>query len=78
LRKRINSRKKEYVHFVEKLVGEVQQARQSKRNVSPRAATFALLGMINWIYQWYKPEGAMNSQQIAAQYSQIFFSGALS
>ena len=33
LRKRINSRKKEYVHFVEKLVGEVQQARQSRNGM---------------------------------------------
>ena len=78
LRKRINARKKEYVHFVEKLVAELQQARQARCNVSPRAASFALLGMINWIYQWYKPEGALNSQQIAAQFSEIFFSGALS
>jgi hypothetical protein len=46
--------------------------------VSSRAATFALLGMINWIYQWYKPEGALNSQQIAEQFSEILFSGALS
>ena len=78
LRKRINARKKEYVHFVEKLVSELQQARQCRRNVSPRAATFALLGMINWIYQWYKPEGTLNSQQIAAQFTEIFLSGALS
>ena len=78
LRKRVNIRKKEYVHFVEKLVAEVQQMKPSRRNVSARAATFALLGMINWIYQWYKPEGAMNSQQIAAQFTEIFFSGALS
>jgi TetR/AcrR family transcriptional regulator, cholesterol catabolism regulator len=78
LRKRINARKKAYVQFVEKLVAEVQHTRQAKKNVSPRAATFALLGMINWIYQWYKPEGAMNSQQIAAQFTEIFFSGALS
>jgi AcrR family transcriptional regulator len=78
LRKRINARKKEYVHFVEKLVFEVQQSRPSRRNVSSRAAAFALLGMINWIYQWYKPEGTLNSQQIAAQFTEIFFSGALS
>jgi TetR/AcrR family transcriptional regulator, cholesterol catabolism regulator len=78
LRKRINARKKEYVHFVEKLVSDVQRARPSRGNVSSRAATFALLGMINWIYQWYKPEGNLNSQQIAAQFTEVFFGGALS
>src|ERR1017187_7337162 len=49
LRKRINTRKKEYVHFLENLMAEVQrQARkESSGRVSPRAATFALIGMIN-------------------------------
>jgi AcrR family transcriptional regulator len=78
LRKRINGRKKEYVRFVEKLISEVQHVRQSRRTVSSRAATFALLGMINWIYQWYKPEGALNCQQISSQFTEIFFTGALS
>jgi AcrR family transcriptional regulator len=77
LRKRINTRKKDYVHFVEKLIGEVQSARGSKSNVNPRAAAFALLGMINWIYQWYRPEGTLQEENLAQQYTDIFFAGAL-
>src|ERR1700735_2649482 len=61
LRRRINGRKKEYIHFLESLIADVQvnaqRGRSAKCAVSPRAAAFALLGMINWIYQWYKPEG---------------------
>src|SRR5437667_3776768 len=61
LRKRINARKKDYIHFVENLIAEVQakvqskvqakvqedaqSARGSKGTVTPRAAAFALLGM---------------------------------
>src|SRR5438270_12799110 len=41
LRKRINTRKKDYVHFVESLIAEVQKetqrTRPSKTTVSPRA-----------------------------------------
>jgi TetR/AcrR family transcriptional regulator, cholesterol catabolism regulator len=77
LRKRINTRKKDYVHFVEKLIAEVQNARGSKSNVNPRAAAFALLGMINWIYQWYRPEGTLQEENLAQQYTEIFFAGAL-
>jgi len=77
LRRRINARKKDYMHFVEELVAEVQKKRQSKRAVSPRAATLALLGMINWIYQWYKPEGPLNGEQIARQFTDVFFAGAV-
>ena len=77
LRKRINARKKEYVHFVESLIAEVQRARQAKGSVSPRAAAFALLGMINWIYQWYQPGGSLHEEDLARQYAEIFFGGAL-
>jgi len=77
LRKQVNARKKEYIHFLENLIGEVQKARGSTRPVTARVATFALLGMINWIYQWYKPEGQLDAEQIAQQYTEIFFAGAL-
>ena len=77
LRRRINSRKKDYVHFVENLISEVQGVRQSRGGVNPRAAAFALLGMINWLYQWYKPEGSLKAEELARQYTAIFFTGAL-
>jgi len=76
LRKRINGRKKDYIHFVEGVITEVQRSRQSKAVVSPRAAAFALVGMINWIYQWYKPEGSLHSEDLVRQYTEIFFAGA--
>jgi AcrR family transcriptional regulator len=84
LRKRINTRKKEYVRFVETLIAEVQ--RESRREghrdmsgvaVSPKAAAFALLGMINWIYQWYKPEGNLQAQNLIPQFTDLVFSGIL-
>jgi TetR/AcrR family transcriptional regulator, cholesterol catabolism regulator len=77
LRKRINMRKKDYIHFVENLIAEVQRVRGSKSAVTPRAAAFALLGMINWIYQWYRPEGSLHEDSLVQQYTDIFFQGAL-
>jgi TetR/AcrR family transcriptional regulator, cholesterol catabolism regulator len=83
LRKRINSRKKDYVHFLEKLMAEVQanapgnlgKVHHAKAKVSPRAAAFALLGMINWIYQWYKPEGDLQAQNLIPQFTDLIFGG---
>ncbi len=77
LRKRINQRKKEYVHFVESLIADVQRARAAKGAVSPRAAAFALLGMINWIYQWYKPEGELHANNLIPQFTDLVFGGIL-
>jgi AcrR family transcriptional regulator len=75
LRKRINARKKDYIHFLENLVAEVQRVRGSKGMVTARAAAFALLGMINWIYQWYRPQGSLQEESLAQQYTEIFFAG---
>jgi AcrR family transcriptional regulator len=77
LRKRINTRKKEYIHFVESLITDVQRGRPAKCAVSPRAAAFALLGMINWIYQWYKPEGDLQANNLVPQFTDLVFGGIL-
>jgi len=76
MRRKINARKKGYVHFMENLIAEVQRERGSKANVSARASAFALLGMINWIYQWYRPEGALQEESLVREYTEIFFAGA--
>ncbi|MGA7557901.1 MAG: TetR/AcrR family transcriptional regulator [Terriglobales bacterium] len=82
LRRKINARKKDYLHFVEHLIADVQREVQRKRNsapsaVTPRAAALALVGMINWIYQWYKPDGPLTGDAIVQQYTEIFFRGAV-
>lgn len=76
LRKQINSRKKDYVHFVENLIAAAQRSLGANPGVSPRAAAFALLGMINWMYQWYRAEGELQWEQLARDYTTIFFEGA--
>ena len=77
LRRKINGRKKDYLVFVENLIAEVQRKRNSQSPVTPRAAAFALAGMINWIYQWYKPGGPLTGDALVQQYTEIFFQGAL-
>jgi TetR/AcrR family transcriptional regulator, cholesterol catabolism regulator len=77
LRRKINARKKDYVHFVENLVADVQRKRGTAGTVTPRAAAFALLGLINWIYQWYKPGGELTGEALTRQFTEIFFRGAV-
>src|SRR6266516_640719 len=73
LRKRINARKKDYIHFLENVIAEVQRTRGSKGTVTARAAAFAVLGMINWIYQWYRPAGSLQEESLVQQYTEILF-----
>src|SRR6267142_1177417 len=76
LRKQINARKKDYIHFVEGVIADAQKQRGTKGIVTARAAALALLGMINWIYQWYKPEGRLQAQDLIPQYTELLFAGA--
>lgn len=76
--KQINARKKAYIIYLENLIGEVQRRRGGNFAVQPRVAAFALLGMINWMYQWYRPEGRVSGEDIAKQYTALFLQGLYS
>ncbi len=77
LREKINARKKEYIRFLEDLIARVQQEAGREPLVSPKLAAFALLGMINWLYQWYQAEGPIPEEHLAEAYSDFFFRGLL-
>ena len=77
LRKKINARKKDYIQFLEETVAQVQAQGAGKPLVSPRIGAFALLGTINWIYQWYDPEGPINQNELAQTFADFFFRGLL-
>ncbi len=77
LRKKINARKRAYIEFLEDLIAQVQEQTGGKPIVSPHIATFALLGMVNWLYQWYHPEGPVKQNEVAQAYADFFFRGLL-
>jgi TetR/AcrR family transcriptional regulator, cholesterol catabolism regulator len=75
-RTRINRRKKEYVRMATKLIADVIKTYDVK-DVDPKLAAFALLGMLNWTYQWYKPSGSNSREEIVRTFQQIFVQGIL-
>ena len=77
LRKKINARKKAYIQHLEGLIAQVQAQVGAEPLLPPRLAAFALLGMINWLYQWYRPEGPIKQNELAQAYVDFFFLGLL-
>ncbi|HXU11753.1 MAG TPA: TetR/AcrR family transcriptional regulator [Candidatus Binatia bacterium] len=75
-RDRINARKKRYIKFLEKTFREMIKSGAARR-VDPSAAAFAMLGMINWIYQWYRPGGRLSDEAVADALSDVFLGGIL-
>jgi AcrR family transcriptional regulator len=76
LRKKINARKRQYIDYLEDLIRQVQQ-QSGKPACPPRVAAFALLGMVNWLYQWFDPEGPIKQDELARSYVDFLFRGLL-
>jgi AcrR family transcriptional regulator len=77
LRKKLNARKRAYIDYLEDLIARVQEQSGRLPMVKPRLAAFALLGMINWLYQWYNPEGSVKQDELGQVYTEFFFRGLL-
>ena len=73
---KINRRKKEYVRMATKLIADVIKKHNIK-DVNPKLAAFALLGMLNWTYQWYTSAGSNSREEIVKSFQQIFLQGIL-
>src|SRR5215510_10768012 len=75
-RTRINRRKKEYVRMTTKLIADVVK-KYNVKDVNPKLAAFALLGMLNWTYQWYSGSGSNSREEIVQNFQHIFLQGIL-
>ncbi|CAM3785119.1 HTH tetR-type domain-containing protein [Bordetella sputigena] len=47
------------------------------RMVDPHVAAFSLIGMCNWAAWWYKPNGRMSREEVAATMTEIAVNGLL-
>lgn len=72
--KQINQRKKKYVRFLEQ---SFQEAIDKKliRPVNPKIAAFAFLGMVLWLYKWFRPDGALSDEEVADGMIDLLFTG---
>lgn len=47
------------------------------RDVNVTVAAFSLLGMVMWISKWYRPEGPLGADEIAAQVTELALAAVL-
>ncbi len=56
LHARVSTKKQKYARVARKILREIQDEREQPP-VDLTVATYALFGMMNWIYNWYDPRG---------------------
>ena len=45
------------------------------RAVDAKIAVFAILGSINWIARWYRPEGSLHAEELGRQFAEHLVGG---
>ena len=73
----VSTRKDTYAKLARNLLHEVQVNRSDYNHVDLTVATYALFGMMNWIYNWYDPNGKLTVQDLAQNLTQLFLGGFL-
>jgi AcrR family transcriptional regulator len=73
-REYIDQRKKQYVRFIESTFAEAVKLGRM-RPLEPTIVAFSFLGMVLWVYKWFKPDGRLSSEKIIDGMLDLFFAG---
>ncbi|HYJ45654.1 MAG TPA: TetR/AcrR family transcriptional regulator [Pyrinomonadaceae bacterium] len=74
----VSGKKQQYTKLVRRILAEVQQAQTpGVQKIDLTVATYALFGMMNWIYNWYDPGGALSVNDLVENITRLFLSGFL-
>ena len=75
-RRQIKERKRAYLELVRSALEELQTEGKLEE-IDITAAAFSLLGMINWLARWFRPDGRLSREQVAEEICKIALGGML-
>lgn len=76
LARRVTREKREYGRVITEVVRRgIAEGRL--RRLPPTLVVYALLGMCNWLYKWYRPDGPLRPDEIAAVFTDLLERGCL-
>ncbi|HEX6622790.1 MAG TPA: TetR/AcrR family transcriptional regulator [Pyrinomonadaceae bacterium] len=74
--RKITQRKRAYFDYLRDTLDELKAAGKLQ-DVDTTAATFSLLGIVNWLSRWFRQGGALTEEQAAEQIVKIALHGLL-
>ena len=78
LHQHVSGKKEKYAKLARRILREIQDQDPKSARVDRTVATYALFGMMNWIYNWYDPRGKLKVKQLVDNITQLFLNGFLS
>jgi AcrR family transcriptional regulator len=74
----VSGKKQQYTKLVRKILSEVKAGQEKAgQRLDVTVATYALFGMMNWIYNWYDPSGKVSVADLVDNIKRLFLSGFL-
>src|SRR6185369_7685155 len=71
----VSGKKDKYTKLARQILSELDQIKENEDSVDLTVATYALFGMMNWIYNWYDPHGKLTVAELARNLTQLFLRG---
>ncbi len=71
----VSTKKDKYTKLARRILKELQQAETVSPQVDLTVATYALFGMMNWIYNWYDPKGKLKVSELVENVTRLFLHG---
>jgi AcrR family transcriptional regulator len=70
----VNTRKRDYTRMLMDILTRVEET-NGPAHANRRVATYALFGMMNWIYNWYDPLGDLDVRLLGQNMCRLFLGG---
>ena len=74
----VSTKKERYARLARKILREIKGQSPVGPAIDLTVATYALFGMMNWIYNWYDPRGKLSVNQLTDNITRLFLNGFLS
>ena len=71
----VSTKKDKYTKLARRILKEIQQQQIAGSQVDLTVATYALFGMMNWIYNWYDPRGKLKVSELVDNVTRLFLHG---
>ncbi|MDQ6653731.1 MAG: TetR/AcrR family transcriptional regulator [Acidobacteriota bacterium] len=71
----VSTKKDKYTKLARKILKEIRQEQAGESQVDLTVATYALFGMMNWIYNWYDPHGKLKVSELVDNVTRLFLHG---
>ena len=78
LHKLVSTKKERYARVARKILREIAEQERTNVGIDLTVATYALFGMMNWIYNWYDPRGKLSVNQLVDNITRLFLVGFIS